>query len=249
MTVLEATEVVTGYGQTEIVHGVSLSVNAGEVVSIIGPNGAGKSTLIKAIAGSLPLHRGSVSLEGADISRLAQDIRVRKGMGYVPQTRDVFPSLTVRENLAMGGYLCKRKELATRRDAVLDRFPQLSRVIDSRAGKLSGGERKLVGIGRVLMANPTVLLLDEPSAGLSPQYAAVVRDHIQALANEGQALLMVEQHAIEALEISQRAIVLVAGNVHYFGAADELLRDEDLGQMFLGRRSRDLADNGGSEIR
>jgi ABC-type branched-subunit amino acid transport system ATPase component len=237
MTILEAKDVVTGYGRTEIVHGVSVSISAGEVVSIIGPNGAGKSTFIKAVAGSLALHSGEVSLTGADVSTASQDIRTRKGLGYVPQTKDVFPSLTVRENLAMGGYLCHRKEVEKRREVVLERFPQLKRVIDSRAGKLSGGERKLVGIGRVLMANPTVLLLDEPSAGLSPQYARVVLDHIEALAADGQALLIVEQHAVEALQISHKAMVLVAGRSVYYGSAPQLLHDEDLGQMFLGRRS------------
>jgi ABC-type branched-subunit amino acid transport system ATPase component len=236
MNSLTAEDVVTGYGKTEIVHGVSLSVEPGQVVSIIGPNGAGKSTLIKAIAGALPTQKGRVRLGDTDLTKAGQDVRTRLGIGYVPQTKDVFPSLTVKENLAMGGYLCDRKTLDRRRDEVLDRFPQLKRVIDSRAGKLSGGERKLVGIGRVLMAEPSVLLLDEPSAGLSPQYAAVVRDHIVALATDGKALLVVEQHAVEALEISHEAMVLVAGSAHYYGSAGQLLRDEDLGQMFLGRR-------------
>lgn len=241
MPLLEAHDVVTGYGRTEIVHGVSVSVDAREVVAVIGPNGAGKSTLIKALAGSLPLHGGSLSLRGEDVGDQGQHLRARKGLGYVPQTKDVFPSLTVSENLAMGGYLCGRRELSERRDEVLARFPQLKKVLHSRAGKLSGGERKLLGIGRVLMARPEVLLLDEPSAGLSPQYAAVVRDHISALAKEGQALLVVEQHAVEALEISDRAVVLVAGRTHYEGSAADLLANQDLGELFLGRRAESSA--------
>jgi len=237
VALLEAHDVVTGYGRTEIVHGVGVIVSVGEVVAIIGPNGAGKSTLIKALAGSLPMHSGSLSLRGEDVTGLSQDLRARRGVGYVPQTRDVFPSLTVNENLAMGAYLCGRRELAARRDEVLTRFPQLRKVLHSRAGKLSGGERKLLGIGRVLMAKAEILLLDEPSAGLSPHYAAIVRDHIRSLADDGQALLVVEQHAVEALEISDRAVVLVAGRTHYEGSAADLLANRDLGEMFLGRRA------------
>src|SRR6185437_16522376 len=129
MALLQAEDIATGYGRTEIVHGVSISVEEGHVVSIIGPNGAGKSTLIKALAGSLTLHRGAITLAGVDVSRSRQDARARLGLGYVPQTKDVFPSLTVSENLAMGGYLCNRRELERRRSEVLLRFPQLQRVI------------------------------------------------------------------------------------------------------------------------
>lgn len=179
MGTLDAHEIVTGYGRTEIVHGISLRVSPGDVVSIVGPNGAGKSTLVKALAGSLPIASGRLILDGRDMTRLAQDVRTRRGIGYVPQTRDVFPSLTVQENLAMGGYLCGKAERERRRDEVLQRFPQLTNVLRSRASALSGGERKLLGIGRVLMGRPAVLLLDEPSAGLSPQYAEVVRRHVQ----------------------------------------------------------------------
>jgi ABC-type branched-subunit amino acid transport system ATPase component len=236
VAILEARDIVTGYGRTEIVHGISVDVDSGEVVCIVGPNGAGKSTFIKAIAGSLPVKSGSVRFQDVDITGLNQETRARRGIGYVPQTSDVFPSLTTKENLAMGGYLCKKSEMLSRQEVVLDRFPQLKKVFTSRAGSLSGGERKLLGIGRVLMSEPSVLLLDEPSAGLSPQYADIVRGHIRNLAEDGHTVLIVEQHAIEALEVSDRGVVFVAGQKHFEGPSKDLLENEDLGQMFLGRR-------------
>jgi branched-chain amino acid transport system ATP-binding protein len=236
MATFEAHEIVTGYGQTQIVHGVSISAGPGDIISIVGPNGAGKSTFIKALAGSLPVAGGRLMLDGQDVTKTGQDVRARRGVGYVPQMRDVFPSLTVQENLAMGGYLCGKAERNQRRDEVLERFPQLSNVLRSRAGSLSGGERKLLGIGRVLMARPSVLLLDEPSAGLSPRYAEIVRRHVQQLGKDGHSVVLVEQHAVEALEISSQALLLVAGRTRYLGSARELLGTEDLGQMFLGRR-------------
>lgn len=233
---LDATEIVTGYGRAEIVHGISLGARMGQVTCIIGPNGAGKSTLMKAMAGCLPIYSGRLSLGGSDITRLSQDARTRLGVGYVPQTKDVFPSLTVLENLAMGGYMCRRPELARRREEILDRFPQLRTVLRSRASSLSGGERKLVAIGRVLMSRPTVLLLDEPTAGLSPQYVGIVKEHILQVARDGQCVVVVEQHAIDALEIANQALVLVGGRIHYQSEARDLLANEDLGQMFLGSK-------------
>lgn len=236
MATFQAHEIVTGYGRTQIVHGVSLSAGPGDVISIVGPNGAGKSTFIKALAGSLPVSGGSLTLDGQDVTKVSQEVRARRGVGYVPQIRDIFPSLTVQENLAMGGYLCGKAELNRRRDEVLDRFPQLSKVLRGRAGSLSGGERKLLGIGRVLMGRPSVLLLDEPSAGLSPRYAEIVRNHVRQLGTDGHSVILVEQHAVEALEISVQALLLVAGRTRYLGSASELLGAEDLGQMFFGRR-------------
>lgn len=232
---LESRSIVCGYGRAEIVHGVSMQAARGEVVCIVGPNGAGKSTFVKALAGNLRAFSGQTFLEGQDISRLGQEVRTRKGLGYVPQTRDVFPSLTVWENIAMGGYLCRGHELAERRQVVLERFPQLKKVLKSKAGKLSGGERKLVGLARILMSQPKVLLLDEPTAGLSPQYAGIVRRHIRALAEEGQCVVLVEQHVMEALEISDRSLVMVQGLIHHEGDASELRSRTDLGEMFLGR--------------
>ncbi|HUZ41858.1 MAG TPA: ABC transporter ATP-binding protein [Acidimicrobiales bacterium] len=236
MATLEAHEIVTGYGRTEIVHGISMEVDSGEVLCIIGPNGAGKSTFIKALAGALPVKSGTLRFQDIDITHRNQEVRARQGIGYVPQSNDVFPSLTTGENLAMGAYLCKKHEVKIRQAAALERFPQLKKVLTSRASSLSGGERKLLGIARVLMAEPKVLLLDEPSAGLSPQYADIVRGHIRNLAKDGHTVVIVEQHAIEALEISDRAMVLVAGRKHSEGLATDFLESEDLGQMFLGRR-------------
>src|SRR5579872_261089 len=160
----------SGYGSMVIVHSVSIKAEAGQVVSIIGPNGAGKSTLLKAVVAELK-QDGEVVFKGENVSGLPRQTLVRKGLGYVPQTRDVFPSLSINENLEMGGYMLRNKEMRVRREAVLARFPQLQRAVKRPASTLSGGERKMLGIGRVLMAEPDVMLLDEPGAGLSPEYA------------------------------------------------------------------------------
>lgn len=233
MTVLSVHEMVTGYGPMTIVHGVSLQADEGEIVTIIGPNGAGKSTLIKGIAAELK-YEGAVELLGQDVTGSASQDLVRKGLGYVPQIRDVFPSLTVNENLEIGGYMLRKQEVRQRRDAVLDRFAQLKPALKRQAATLSGGERKMLGIGRVLMANPRVMLLDEPSAGLSPQYTRIVHEHVVELAKEGRCIVMVEQRAVEALRMADRAYVMVGGRVRFDGSSAELLEDADMGRMFLG---------------
>ena len=216
-----------------IVHGVSLQADAGEIVTIIGPNGAGKSTFIKGIAAELK-YEGTVELQGANVTGMASQDLVRKGLGYVPQIRDVFPSLSVGENLEIGGYMLRKHEVRQRREAVLERFPQLKPALKRPAATLSGGERKMLGIGRVLMANPQVMLLDEPSAGLSPQYTRVVHEHIVELAKEGRCIVMVEQRAMEALRMANRAYLMVGGRVRYDGPSSDLLEDADVGRMFLG---------------
>jgi ABC-type branched-subunit amino acid transport system ATPase component len=233
VAVLAVNEMSTGYGPTIIVHNVSLQAHAGEIVTIIGPNGAGKSTFIKGIAAELK-YTGRVELQGKDVTGRASQDLVRDGLGYVPQIRDVFPSLTVSENLEIGGYMMRKKEVRERRDDVLERFPPLKPAVKRQASTLSGGERKMLAIGRVLMANPRVVLLDEPSAGLSPQYTRVVHDHIVELAKEGRCIVMVEQRAIEALRMADRAYLLVSGRIRYEGSSTGLLEDEDMGRMFLG---------------
>ncbi|MCL6596469.1 MAG: ABC transporter ATP-binding protein [Firmicutes bacterium] len=225
----------TGYGSTVIVHGVSLRAEEGQIVSIIGPNGAGKSTLLKAVAGQLRKQSGRVLLRGEDVSTLSHDVLARRGIGFVPQNRDVFPSLTVEENLEMGGYLLPPPVVRERKEEVLSRFPQLRPALHRRASTLSGGERKMLGVGRVLMMKPDVLLLDEPSAGLSPEYTQTLLQHIVQLAKEGNTVVMVEQHAAEALSLADWAYVLVAGATRHEGPGRMLLENEDIGAMFLGK--------------
>ncbi|MGH2441821.1 MAG: ABC transporter ATP-binding protein [Chloroflexota bacterium] len=234
MPILEVTNMSAGYGSTVIVHGVSIRAEKGKIVSIIGPNGAGKSTLLKAIVAELK-QDGKVTFKGEDVSGLPRQTLVRKGIGYVPQSRDVFPSLTINENLEMGGYMLRNKEMRKRREAVLSRFPQLQRAVSRPASTLSGGERKMLGIGRVLMGEPDVMLLDEPGAGLSPEYSRIVREHIVGLSQEGTCIVQVEQQAKEALKIAQWAYVMVAGRMRHEGPGPELLENEDIGFMFLGR--------------
>jgi ABC-type branched-subunit amino acid transport system ATPase component len=233
LTVLVVTDMTTGYGPVTIVHGVSLHASPGEIVTIIGPNGAGKSTLIKGVAAELK-YTGTVSLLGKDVTGVASQNLVRDGLGYVPQIRDVFPSLTVNENMEIGGYMLGKQEVRKRRDEVIERFPQLKPALKRQAATLSGGERKMLGIARVLMANPQVILLDEPSAGLSPQYTRVVHDHIVELAKEGRCIVMVEQRAVEALRMANRAYLMVSGRIRYEGSGTALLEDQDMGRMFLG---------------
>lgn len=229
-------DLAAGYGGAPIVSDVSLGVGLGEIVSIIGPNGAGKSTLLKAVIGVIRAMRGRVTIAGADVTNLRTDELARRGVGYVPQSNDVFDALTVAENLEMGGYLLGRVALAARRAEVLAVLPALSAMLPRSAGKLSGGERKMLAIGRVLMLAPSVLILDEPTAGLSPQLSTMLlRDHVRRLADAGTAILLVEQRAAAALEISDWAYVMVAGGVRLAGPASELLARPDIGAVFLGR--------------
>ena len=228
--------VAAGYGGAPIVSDVSLSVGRGEIVSILGPNGAGKSTLLKALVGMLRMPAGTVRLDGAEITNLGTPDLVRRGIGYVPQVNDVFDALTVAENLEMGGYLLDRATLAARREAVLTMLPVLRDLLGRMAGKLSGGERKMLAVGRVLMLRPSLLILDEPTANLSPQYASMLlQDHVRRLATDGMAVLLVEQKAMAALAISHWAYILVAGTVRLAGPAPDLLARPDIGEIFLGR--------------
>jgi ABC-type branched-subunit amino acid transport system ATPase component len=234
--VLEVHDLVAGYGAAPVVHGVDVSVGAGEVATIVGPNGAGKSTLLKAITGQCEILGGSVRLEGDDVTGLRGDRLARRGIGYVPQVKDVFAALTVQDNLEMGGYLLSRRDVSERIDEVLGTFPALAQMRTRTASKLSGGERKMLAIARVLMLRPHVIILDEPTANLSPALARDVLEHqVRALAQAGSAVVLVEQRASEALAVGDWGYLLVAGRLSVSAAASELLAREDIGELFLGR--------------
>ncbi len=228
---LRLDDVAAGYGAAPVVSGVSISVGPGEVVSVIGPNGAGKSTLLKAVTGRLPVTFGD-----RDITNMRGHLLARMGLGFVPQTKDVFDTLTVTENLEMGGYLLAKPELAARIDKVMSTFPALADMRSRTASKLSGGERKMLAVARVLMLEPSVLVLDEPTSNLSPELSrSVLRDQVRRLADAGTAVLLVEQKAFEALGVSDWAYILVAGRIEIAGAASEILARPDIREVFLGR--------------
>jgi branched-chain amino acid transport system ATP-binding protein len=232
--VLEAVDLVAGYiPEVNILNGCNLTVREGEFVGIIGPNGAGKSTLLKAILGQCNIRSGSVHLGDRDITGHKAHELVALGVGYVPQNRNVFPSLTVKENLEMGCFLARRR-FADRFEYVTTLFPRLGERAAQRAGALSGGERQMVAMGRALMMEPSVLLLDEPSAGLSPALQDEVFMRCRRINQEGVAILMVEQNALEALEVSARAYVLVQGRPEREGRAAELAADPSVRDLFLG---------------
>ena len=231
---LVADQVVAGYlPGVDILRGVDLTLNNGELVGIIGPNGAGKSTLIKAIFGLVPVRDGFVTLRGRDISNLAAHTLVGLGVGYVPQRSNVFPSLTVEDNLRMGLYL-NPKAWDERLAAVVEIFPLLADRSDQRAGYLSGGERQMVAIGRALMMDPSVLLLDEPSAGLSPANQDLVFERVRLIADSGVSIIMVEQNARRCLQIADRAYVLDQGTNAHTGSGKELLHDSRVIDLYLG---------------
>jgi ABC-type branched-subunit amino acid transport system ATPase component len=233
---LRLEDVAAGYGAAAIVSGVSISVGPGEVVSIIGPNGAGKSTLLKAVTGRLPVMAGTVTFGDCDITNMRGNLLARMGLGFVPQTRDVFDTLTVTENLEMGGYLLPKPQLAARIDKVMSAFPALADMRSRTASKLSGGERKMLAVARVLMLEPSVLVLDEPTSNLSPELSrSVLRDQVRHLADAGTAVLLVEQKAFEALGVSDWAYILVAGRIEIAGPASEILARPDIREVFLGR--------------
>lgn len=233
---LSMADVVSGYGGPPIVRGVTAQVGTGEIVSIVGPNGAGKSTLLKAVAGLLRVESGRVELDGGDITNQRTNRLARLGVGYVPQSSDVFEPLTVRENLEIGGYLVQRSRIAGRVDEVVGMLPALAGLMGRRASKLSGGERKMVAVGRALMSQPRVLLLDEPTSGLSAERSAqLLTSDIRALAESGASVLLVEQKALAALEISHWGYVLALGRVILSSPAPQLLARPDLGEVFLGR--------------
>jgi ABC-type branched-subunit amino acid transport system ATPase component len=234
--VLQVTDLIAGYGAQPIVHGVDVQVGAGEVATIVGPNGAGKSTLLKAITGQCEILGGEVRLRGENVTGRRGDRLAKAGIGYVPQLHDTFAPLTVEENLEMGGYLLPRREVPERIEEVLQVFPALAGMRTRRAGKLSGGERKMLAIARVLMLRPQVIILDEPTANLAPIFArAVLEEQVRSLADAGSAVVLVEQRASEALAVGDWGYLMVAGLISLAGSARGLLEREDIGELFLGR--------------
>ena len=233
MALLEASDVVAGYGQTEILHGVSITVDKGEVVTIIGPNGCGKSTLMKAIVGLVRVRTGSVTFQGADISSHPPERIVRTGLCYVPQSSNVFPSLTIRENLEMGAFV-REDGYDERIEEMFELFPDLAAHPGQKGGSLSGGQRQMLAIARALMLDPVLLLLDEPSAGLSPAMMSVVFDRIRQINQSGVALLLVEQNARDALQMSDRGYILVAGEKRLEDTGKDLLSNPEVASLYLG---------------
>jgi len=227
-------ELRAGYTKdVEILRGIDLELDDGELVTIIGPNGAGKSTLIKAMFGLLSPSSGSVLLRGQEVAGRRAHSMVALGVGYVPQVRNVFPTLTIDENLMMGAYL-NRRGASDQRKKLFDWFPLLAARRNTRAGKLSGGQRQLVAIARALMADPSILLLDEPSAGLSPANVDEIFHRIHEIKDRGVSILMVEQNARRALAVSNRGYVLDQGTNAYTGSGRDLLHDPKVAQLYLG---------------
>lgn len=237
---LRATDLVAGYlPGVDILRGATLTLHEGELVGIIGPNGAGKSTLIKTLFGLVPVREGRVELNGEDITRLGAHELVQRGVGYVPQTRNVFPSLTIEENLRMGVFTAPG-EFDQRFEIVTDLFPLLRERRRERAGLLSGGQRQMVAMGRALMPDPSVLLLDEPSAGLSPLNQDEVFARIDRVKRAGVSVVMVEQNARKCLLIADTAFVLDQGRNAYSGSGRELLDDPAVIELYLGTLAREL---------
>lgn len=231
--VLTVEGLAAGYGRVPVVSHVDVQVGIGEIVCIVGPNGAGKSTLLKALTGNLPVMAGTYVLSGKLVTRLSADALARRGVAYIPQVNDTFDTLTVEENLAIGGYLLPRKQLKARVEQSMETFPQLKEMRTRRGMKLSGGERKMLAMARVLLTTPQLVILDEPTAGLSPQMAnQVLAEYVPKLSSRA-AVMLVEQRALEALEVSAWGYVMVSGHIARSASA-QALRQTDLAELFLG---------------
>jgi branched-chain amino acid transport system ATP-binding protein len=222
-----------GYGGADILHGCTIAVEKGQIAVIVGPNGAGKSTAMKAVFGMLKLRQGHVTLDGEDITALSPQARVGKGMGFVPQTHNIFTSMTVEENLEMGAFI-RRDDFRDTLAQVYDLFPILKQKRLQPAGELSGGQRQQVAVGRALMTQPKVLMLDEPTAGVSPIVMDELFDRIIEVARSGISILMVEQNARQALEIADKGYVLVQGANRFTDSGKALLADPEVRRSFLG---------------
>ena len=234
MAYFEGIEMTGGYGSgPDIINSCTVNVNRGEIVSILGPNGAGKSTAMKAMLGLLNLKSGSIKINGEDISNLSPQDRVKKGISFVPQNKNVFAGMTVEENLEMGAFLLN-DEIKNIIEEVFNLFPILKEKRNQLVGELSGGQRQQVALGRALMIKPSVLMLDEPTAGVSPIVMDELFDHIVKVKKNDVAILMVEQNAKQALSISDRGYVLVTGENRYSGTGIELLNDPRVRSSFLG---------------
>ena len=234
MAFFEGSKMTAGYGSgPDIISSCSINVDRGEIVAILGPNGAGKSTAMKAMLGLLKLKSGSVSMDGKDISKLSPQDRVKQGISFVPQNKNVFPDLTVRENLEVGAFL-RDDDINKVIEEIYDLFPILKEKNSQIVGELSGGQRQQVALGRALMIRPSVLMLDEPTAGVSPIVMDELFQHIIKVKNTNVAIIMVEQNAKQALSISDRGYVLVTGENKFEGSGNELLQDPEVRRSFLG---------------
>jgi len=234
MAFFEGNQMTGGYGNgPDIINSCTVNVNKGEIVSILGPNGAGKSTAMKAMLGLLNLKSGSVTIDGKDISKLSPQDRVKEGISFVPQTKNVFAGMTVEENLEMGAFLIN-DEIKNTIEEIYNLFPILKEKRNQLVGELSGGQRQQVALGRALMIKPKVLMLDEPTAGVSPIVMDELFQHIIKVKETNVAIIMVEQNAKQALSISDRGYVLVTGQNKFEGSGNELLRDPEVRRSFLG---------------
>ena len=233
MNILKVDDIVSGYTDLDILHGISILIKPGEIISIIGPNGSGKSTLMKTIFGLLRIRSGEIVFKGDDITGIKPNVIVRKGMGYVPQEKEFFPSLTVLENLEMGAFI-RSDDISGSLEQVYNIFPILKEKQRIKAGSMSGGEQRMVGIGRALILSPDLLLLDEPSAGLAPVMRDMVFGKLIEINESGTSILIVEQNAKRSLGISDRGYVLEMGRNRFEGKGEELLENEDVLRLYLG---------------
>ena len=222
-----------------ILKGVDLTVADGEFVVLLGPNGAGKSTLVKTVAGLVPVHGGSVTLKGEEISALPAHLRLRHGLAFVPQTENIFAQMTIRENLQLAAQILPKQERAERISAMMATFPDLARRPGTRAGGLSGGQRQMLAVARALIIDPEVLILDEPSAGLSPLMVSEVFDRLREINGKGTTILLVEQNVRAGLEIASRGVVLVEGRVAHDAPSDALANDPIVADLYLGGHQKE----------
>jgi len=233
MIFLKAEDIIVGYTEIDILHNVTVTVGSGEIVSVIGPNGAGKSTLLKTVFGILKPRHGNVTLKDEDITGLRPDRIVRKGISYVPQVENVFPSMTIQENLEMGAFI-RTDDYSQRLEEVFDLFPVLRERKKQKVGQLSGGQRQMVAMGRALMLDPQILLLDEPSAGLAPVLVSGIFEKIKEINATGVAMIIVEQNAKEALKMADHGYVLAMGKNVLDDTGEALLANEEVGRLYLG---------------
>jgi branched-chain amino acid transport system ATP-binding protein len=238
-TLLEVKKLTSGYGKFPVINDISFSVPSQKIVSVIGPNGSGKSTLLKTIMGLATIFEGNILLDGYDITSKEPEEIARSGVGYVPQLSNVFSDMTVKENLQIDLISCRDDKSSTMND-IFSLFPQLSKTLDLKAGLLSGGERQMLAISRALASKPKLLILDEPSAGLSPSVTQILFESISQINSLGVTVLIVEQNVQKAIEISNSVIVLVQGRKVYDGPTDEISSEEKIAELFLGRSLQNI---------
>lgn len=234
MPLLDIQNIHGGYGNNVILNGIDMVVDANELIAIIGPNGAGKSTVMRAVMGMLSIHAGKVMYDGTDITNFSTSDIIKQNIAYVPQVANVFTDLSIQDNLLMGGFLNSKAHNKEALEHVYHLFPDLREKIKTNAGHLSGGQRQMLAMGRALMRTPKLLLLDEPTAGLSPKYMAQIFTIIQSIQQQNIAVLLVEQHAKQALVFADRAYILTLGKNRHEGKSHELLNDPEILKVFLG---------------